>query len=242
VGGEVVDSDAEGVYTQAVRLKILQWCFLIFSFSENPTMIRKYLLLAAIALAGMLGSNSQAALISGSIGMTIGAGGTISPSSGSLNTAFSITNVTTIPGSGFGDWSAFGSLFVTSSMNFGAFDSTATAFSFTDPNFGTFTGTVIGDTGQVATVIGHSRTIGISGTFTPGTALAPYTGSVISLLQVQLQDIDDLGNDGGRSASVTFFTTGRPVVPEPATSAIACLGLVGLLAAGRRARRNGIKS
>jgi len=196
-------------------------------------MFRTLGLLVAVSIAALGNTAANAALISGSIGMTIGAGGTITPAGGSLNSAFTITNATTIPGTGTGDWTAFGSLFVTNSMAFSAFDSNGGAFSFTDPNFGTFTGTVVGDTGQQPTVLGDQRAIGVLGTFTPGPALVGYTGSVNAGLQVILQDI--VG--AGRSASITFVTVPfeNPPVPEPATSAIACMGLIGLAFAGRRA-------
>ncbi len=183
--------------------------------------------LAALAVVSTCVVPAKADMIVGSIGFNVE--GTITPTSGSLNQAFTLTDVRT-NNTADGDWTAFiNGVPVDTSINVGAFNSVGQVFNFSSTSFGTFTGSVIDDSGQVGTGIAASRSISVLGLFTPGTLLVAsgYNEVVQGQLLVSLENI----SGGGRSANMIF---GTQAVPEPSSCVLCVLGIGGWFAARRR--------
>lgn len=196
-------------------------------------MYRIGLCVAVFAFALVSSLPARANLVLGTIGFKVD--GTITPASGSLNQAFTVTDVLTSNAAN-GDWTNFANnMLVSSSMSFGAFGAANTSFSFTDPNFGTFSGNVVLDTGSVGDASFSQRQLVISGTFNPGATLVAqgYTGQVFGQLNVIIL----AAGTGGRSASMVFGTTS---VPEPTSMAL--VGLSSILMVGMRCRRRRMTS
>jgi hypothetical protein len=193
------------------------------SFFEFPWYM-KYLnhLLLCIGSCILATSSAIANPIVGTIGFNVD--GAINPSSGSLNLAFSITDVvtnTTASGNwnnvAFTDGLPVAPLIqfqdVTSSLN--------STVGFDDPGFGKFEGRVVFDSGELNEPSGiKEREIIVLGDFRPGSVLvaANFTDVVRGQLSVIIQSI----NGGGRSSSVVFGTT---AVPEPGSVALVALGV-----------------
>jgi len=196
--------------------------------------LRGFVFGVSFALLSFLGSHCHAALI-GSVGFNVT--GVLSPATGSLSQAFSVTNVVT-NNTLSGGWSTVtAGTSVASFIGFPAFSGVGAPITFTgDVNFGTFAGMVGSDSGEILVPgFGNVRILGIGGIFTPGPGL-PFSGIPVS--GTMLVTLQDTLSTGGRSASITFSTRelNRPV-PEPATAAIAGAGLLGLMIAGRGRRK-----
>ncbi|MFN6412347.1 MAG: PEP-CTERM sorting domain-containing protein [Planctomycetota bacterium] len=176
-------------------------------------------------MAGTWLSNNRAGGVSG--GFT-----SISPTNGNLSVPLSVTgfHYNSGPSSRTGAFAGIvepGDLVWAGTHNFDAFGLTiGDSYTFSSPTFGTFLGTVVSDTPSNLSGSGAgSRTLDLSGTFTPGTN-SHYEGDTTTVTNTYLQIAYDRNVGGTVNAAWSLDTT-QAEVPEPASIAIFALGAVG---------------
>ena len=179
----------------------------------------------ANTMAGTWLSNNRAGGVSG--GFTA-----ISPTNGNLSVPLSVTgfHYNSGPSSRTGAFAGIvepGDLVWAGTHNFDAFGLTiGDSYTFSSPTFGTFLGTVVSDTPSNLSGSGAgSRTLDLSGTFTPGTN-SHYEGDTTTVTNTYLQIAYDRNVGGTVNAAWSLDTT-QAEVPEPASIAIFALGAVG---------------
>ena len=165
---------------------------------------------------------------------------TFTPSTGSLDQAFSLSNVNSSTNQS-GDFASLPTGTAWADFTLGTSFATGSALTISNTDFGTFMGTISSDTGEFGGGTSFFRNLSATGTFTPGTngTFGGDTNSVVANVAINLNRSSEFAVIGG---SLTLDTTAASTVPEPSSFALLMLVTACLAVASGRRRLMGTKA